>query len=74
MAGITLELIGAQLRRLLDGQCRLGEGLEDVRQRPQRLERVTVELHGGAVRIDGRLDRIEQRVGRIERRLDPVES
>ena len=74
MAEVTLELIGGQLKRLLDGQRLLAEGVEDVKQRLNRVERVTVELHGDIVRIDHRLDRVEERLARIERRLDLVEA
>ena len=74
MVEVTLEFIGEQLKRLLDGQRLLAEGLEDVKLRLQRLERLTVERHGDVVRIDARLDRLEQRTGRIERRLDLVDG
>lgn len=71
---MTLEAIGEQLKRLLDGQRVLAESVEDVKQRLNRVERVAVELHGDIVRIDQRLDRVDERFGRVEKRLDLVEA
>ena len=74
MTEVTLDLLGDQLRRLLDGQRLLTESVEDVKLRLNRVERVVVELHGDIVRIDHRLDRMDERLTRIEKRLDLVEA
>lgn len=74
MAEVPPDLIGEQLKRLLDGQRLLAESVEDVKQRLNRVERVAVELHGDIVRIDHRLDRVDERLARIEKRLDLVEA
>lgn len=81
MAEVTLEFIGTQLSRLVDGQRQVLDTLTDMKARLQAVEtglvdlrRDVVNLHGDVVRLDHRLDGMETRLGRIERRLDLVEA
>ncbi|HMR33744.1 MAG TPA: hypothetical protein PKA13_11520 [Geminicoccaceae bacterium] len=81
MAEVTLEFIGAQLSRLVDGQRQMIETLGDMKARLQAVEtglvdlrRDVVNLHGDVVRLDHRLDGVDTRLGRIEWRLDLVEA
>jgi hypothetical protein len=74
MAEVTLELIGAQLVRLLDGQRRIEQRLDDLTLRLQAVEHSAAETAVAIARIDRRLDLLDQRVARIERRLELVEA
>ena len=81
MAEVTLDFIGIQLSRLVDGQRLILDTLSDMKLRLQAVEtglvdlrRDIVNLHGDVVRVDHRLDGIETRMARIERRLDLVEA
>lgn len=81
MADVTLELIGEQLRRLVESQRTMEELLADIRHRLQSVEtngievrREVVNMHADIIRIDHRLDRLDDRIAHIERRLDLVDS
>lgn len=69
MAEVTLEFIGAQLSRLVDGQRQV-LALTDMKARRQAVETGLVDLrhdvvnlHGAVVRLDHRLDGMETRLG-----------
>jgi hypothetical protein len=69
MAEMALDLIAAQLQRLLL------DGVADVKERLRNVEEALVSHHHrDTVRIDHRLDRMDERLARIERRLDLVEA
>ena len=74
MGEITLEFVGEQLLRLVDGQRRIERTLDDMLGRLQSLESNVVDIKRDTVRMDHRLDSFDQRLTRIERRLDLVDS
>ena len=74
MGEVTLEFVGEQLLRLVDGQRKIERTLDDMLGRIQSLESNVVDIKRDTVRIDHRLDSLDQRLTRIERRLDLVDS
>ena len=74
MGEVTLEFVGEQLLRLVDGQRRIERTLDDMLGRLQSLENNVVDIKRDIVRMDHRLDGFDQRLTRIERRLDLVST
>jgi hypothetical protein len=81
MAEPSLELIQAQLERLLEGQRLIRDDLTDVKQRLTSLDVKFASLRSEVALLHGdyagqslRIDRIDQRLERIEKRLDLVDA
>jgi hypothetical protein len=79
MADITLDFIGAQLQRVLDGQRATDRRLGEITDRLGRIERLTADmmrdianLHGDFAAQSVRMDNISMRLGRVEQRLELI--
>ena len=74
MAEVTLEFIGRQLERLLEGQRRLEATADDIREDMREVKGRLTALEAQYASLSFRVDRIDQRLQRVDRRLDLREA
>lgn len=74
MGEVTLEFIGRQLERLLEGQRRLESSVEEMRIDMREAKVCLTALETLYASFSFRVDRLDQRLERVERRLDLREA
>lgn len=70
MSEVTLEMLFALSRKILEAQGEIRADLREIKSRLTLLEEGQARLYTMYAGQSGRLDRIESRLERIERRLE----